>query len=392
MNEERYSINTKNRNLRYSSDTEKLIVTSMFFSFLLIFFSNTRYLYLFGYIIFIIPILYFFSKKLNRKIDRTYITEIDIFILLFCFVTGFFFSKYSLLYTVLSFGVLFSLIEIQKSGLLKKLFSIQMTDIFYYVLLVSVIVLITHDILQKKSEIVFYSIEDKNYTGIFIFLFFLLANKKRKYTGILLGLIYCIFFSYSRSCHLLFCLFYLFKIFERKRLISFLSKIDFNIILFFSFCFIAVFSYIWVYQISIGTLANYREGLNDLSNRMRFVANIYGLQMLSDLYNTLLWGYGSSLLQEIGIEDNILYYMDTKLVQPHNSILNLMLKIGIIPAIIYLKILTKLWKKLKKNYNYPYIIPYIVNCMFMHSLFNTKWLIFFLLILMIPEKQKRENK
>ena len=73
--------------------------------------------------------------------------------------------------------------------------------------------------------------------------------------------------------------------------------------------------------------------------------------------------------------------MNERLVQPHNSILNLFLRIGIIPAVIYFLILSYILDKLSTVNNCEYIFPYLINTIFMHSLLSGVWLGLWILIL-----------
>ena len=225
-----------------------------------------------------------------------------------------------------------------------------------------------------------------------VFIIFLLANKRKHISGILFGVVYGLIFSSGRSYLLLLILFYLVDYFNEKIEKIFL-KIHFSIRKLFvlTFIFIAIFSPIWVYHISASSYSGYRESLNDLSNRIRFIANINAYNHLIQPSKTFLWGYGTSILDALGISGETYithsYLLGVRVVQPHNCELNLMLKMGIVPSIIYLSVLGKFWNKLLVRKNYAYLIPYIIDSMFMHSLFSTKWLILFTLVLLIPEKK-----
>ena len=78
-----------------------------------------------------------------------------------------------------------------------------------------------------------------------------------------------------------------------------------------------------------------------------------------------------------------------RLEQPHNSILNFVLRAGIIPGFLYFNLLAALLEKINRKDNCPYLYPYMLNGMIMHSLFEGVWLIFWLVILLMPKREGR---
>ncbi len=48
-------------------------------------------------------------------------------------------------------------------------------------------------------------------------------------------------------------------------------------------------SYIWVYKVAIDGVKEYQQGLNDTSNKMRFVANIYAIDLIKDNKEELIF-------------------------------------------------------------------------------------------------------
>lgn len=146
-------------------------------------------------------------------------------------------------------------------------------------------------------------------------------------------------------------------------------------------------SYIWIYFVSSSGYSNYKTSLNDYSNRMRAVANIYGLKLLKENHWFVIGGVGDELTSVIGVQDpdfdNHPKFMETRLVQPHNSILNLMLKMGIVPCLMYLFLLSVLLKSVVTYDNYEYFVPYLLNTCFMHSLLDGAFLILWIFLLAI---------
>lgn len=65
-------------------------------------------------------------------------------------------------------------------------------------------------------------------------------------------------------------------------------------------------SYIWVYKVAIDGVKEYQQGLNDTSNKMRFVANIYAIDLLKNNKEKLIfYGYDNDF-------KDILVYMIMK--------------------------------------------------------------------------------
>ncbi len=55
-------------------------------------------------------------------------------------------------------------------------------------------------------------------------------------------------------------------------------------------------SYIWVYKVAIDGVKEYQQGLNDTSNKMRFVANIYAIDLIKNNKEELIfYGYDNDL-------------------------------------------------------------------------------------------------
>lgn len=226
------------------------------------------------------------------------------------------------------------------------------------------------------NEIVFQSIKDKNYTAIFMFLYFIFCYHFKLKAGLLLALLYFLFYNSSRSIILLLFSFflcialreYVFEFFRRIKMDKF-WRLFFVMLL----CIIG-FSFCWVSSVSTSTLQPYRQGLNDESNKMRFTANVYALDMVKKDRNLLYRGYGSDLKTVMGVADED-YGMhsrvnDVRLVQPHHSIINVLLRLGIIPGIFYFIIVASVLDFLYNKQTVEFIFPYLLNTMFMHSLLD----------------------
>ena len=338
-----------------------------------------------------LPILFICFLRQNNSfiISKKVVAATLVYFL--CMLLGTLFSGYSQAYGMALFLLIFALyIASQNESfyMTKSLFKIEW---FYIILCVFTIYNIYLNVISGIEDIVFDTIGEKNYTGIMVYLLFMYSNKKAKILGQIVGIIYAVILSGSRSYLGLIVLFYVVKLFS-NHIEKFVNRFNISVGKIFVIMFIitAILSYIWVYGISAGGYEAYHTSLNDTSNRMRFVANIKVFDLMLDPQEIWFWGYGDAdgIIRGLGI-DRGATYLGIRLVQSHNVILNLFLRIGILPTIIYYwiecKILNRYWNK----DNYAFLIPYMINAIVMHSLFGGKWLLFLLVILMTPQEPYR---
>lgn len=344
---------------------------------------------LIGIIVFLLAV-YGSSEKLTipKIVSRTLI------IMILCWGVSLFCAKYNQIYSILRFAFLiliFLIIANDKDEYIKN----QKTgNWFYYVLLL----LVVYNIYRSYSrDITFDSIGDRNYTGVLIFFFFLYSNKAKHLCGLIISLAYALFLTEGRAYLVVVALFYLIMLFQKlsgvigKQFKRSQFRISFRALFLIGFIGTAIFSFLWVFYISAGGTGEYHSGINDTSNRLRFVSNINGFDMLRKPKNTLFWGYGNYLKEHLGIDTQsgamTTYYLGVRLEQPHNSILNFVLRAGIIPGFLYFNLLAALFEKINRKDNCPYLYPYMLNGMIMHSLFEGVWLIFWLVILLMPNSE-----
>ncbi|MCC5425073.1 O-antigen ligase domain-containing protein, partial [Clostridium botulinum] len=151
-------------------------------------------------------------------------------------------------------------------------------------------------------------------------------------------------------------------------------------------------SYIWVYKVAIDGVKEYQQGLNDTSNKMRFVANIYAIDLIKNNKEELIfYGYDNDFKDIFSIYDYEIdlhrRFMGVRLVQPHNSILNINIRSGIIFSLLYFYILSRIIDKLYTKDNLEYILPYLFSTLFLHELLNRKFLVFWLILLCLPSNK-----
>ncbi|WP_214828569.1 hypothetical protein [Exiguobacterium sp. s26] len=249
-----------------------------------------------------------------------------------------------------------------------------------------------------------YSAWDRNYAAIALFLFISYCDKRKYKFGLIIGFIYAYYIG-SRSFILMLLLLYSVK--GIKKVILYFKKNKNNsvrnqvtsikiFIIFIGIFFVSsAFSYYWVFHISDSNVSSYHEGLNDNSNAVRFRGNINALELLANDKHLLLYGYDNEIRSALNIDNSIdshEMYLGYRLVQPHNSIINMLIKNGIIYSIIYLIMLSVLLRKYFNFNNLEYIIPFLVNSMIMHEMFITGYLFFWIFVLSVPIKSKTYKK
>lgn len=264
---------------------------------------------------------------------------------------------------------------------------LNLEKVFYWIFLIVISInLLFYGSLT--SDFYFPSIMDKNYTGVMIYLFLLFSFHRKNMLGISISCFYILFMTQSRSLYGMIAIYFIVKIFKSniwQLLQKFHLKESFKQ---FTLLFIAIacLSSYWINFVSVKPIVRYREGLNDGSNKMRFVANVYAENQILNDPQYIYKGKGEHIKEAFGIADENLslhtQFMGVRLVQPHNSFLNLMLKIGVIEAVIYFMLLGKLLDKVWSRENMEYYIPYLINACFMHSLLDGNYLVIWLYILM----------
>lgn len=263
---------------------------------------------------------------------------------------------------------------------------LDLSELFYWLFFSFILINL---LLYGSLSIDFYfpSIMDKNYTGILIYFFLMLSFHRKNIVGIFICFFYILFMTQSRSLYGMIAIYFFIKIF-RTRIYNILQKVHFkNTFKQFLLLFIGIvcLSSFWIQFVAVNPLSQYREGLNDGSNKMRFAANIYAEHQMLNNPQYFYKGLGDDIKEVFGIadEDTTLHtqFMGIRLVQPHNCFLNMMLKIGIFEAILYFWLLSIILDKIWSKNNMEYYLPYLINACFMHSLLNGAYLVIWSFIL-----------
>lgn len=287
------------------------------------------------------------------------------------------------------------LILLDRKNILLPDIEISIIDkIFYFTFLFGILlgILFFHE--EIEGSISFTAIGDPNWTGILIFLFFAYSWERKHILGVFITSGYVVLCSASRGLHIMFILFFLAVLFRTPINYFFkfflINKIwKLNLL---STIAVILFSFYWLISVAVGPLDAYREGFNDGSNLMRFTANVYAVTQVADNSRLLIAGYDNNLKKEMGIDDSVADDLHTKengvrLVQPHNACLNLMMKLGLIPAIIEVYMISCLVERLRDEYNFKVILPYLFNAAFLY-LYDINYLILWIFVLYISHVSK----
>jgi hypothetical protein len=259
-------------------------------------------------------------------------------------------------------------------------------NIIYYLMCTSLIIQIFFSLILNKKEISFLG-WDKNFTGVILFLFFAFCYKQNYLFGVILAIAPAIFLD-SRGYILMLVLFFLIKLLKGPlfKVLNIFKLIKMYKVFLLMIIFICSFSFFWIKFVAPDTYV--QEGINDTSNKMRFGANLKAMDLIKENNFLMFYGFDNDIKKVLGIdspngEEHTRYY-GVRLVQTHNSLLLTMVKTGLLFSILYFLIVSKILDKYYLKENIEYIFPYLASSMIMHSLLNTSFLLFWILILHIP--------
>ncbi|MGN0414033.1 MAG: hypothetical protein ACI4FX_00905 [Agathobacter sp.] len=315
----------------------------------------------------------------------------SLIIFAFCFFIlglGWYIKGPSMAYTVLRFVFLFSLYVLVQNKYLEKEHSTG--DWFYYLMLFLMILSVFMSIYYKSSysgNFYFGMNRDKNYSAIIVFLFFMYSNKRGKLGGILFAFIYALTLNDSRSYLLLLILFYV-VMWLQNPIYKIINKTKLNrmfVVFTVLFIIMVFFTIFWVFNVSVSNVSTYHKSLIDMANQERFVGNYRGLEMLQRDKSIRIWGYGSNYNSVLGLDEYVMY-RGVRLQPVHNSLFNPLIRMGILVGLIYLFVVSKLIDHYYVKENLSYIIPFVINAMFVHSMFENLWLVFWVVILSLDKR------
>ncbi|WP_026510595.1 hypothetical protein [Butyrivibrio sp. LC3010] len=324
----------------------------------------------------------------------SFIKEILLYIILSVgtlFIGKKLFPGYSQIYTIETIVVIYCMLFLA----ICKYQYITSVDWLYIIGLVVIIASLFVSYVKEKPVMILY---EQNISGILIFLFFMYCYKKRHLLGVIVGLVFGLFFSDSRSYSLLVLLFFLTIILKIKAqpLMRRVSKVNiFNAIVLLSILSVLLSIY-WVNVVAKNGYSGYHLSFNDNSNYVRATSILYGAKIFNHNFPKIIFGgFGLRLKEYMGINTKIGFFtrfMGDRLVQAHSSVINMCLCMGVIQTTLYFLLLSKVLHKYDIYENLEYIYPFLLNAMFMHSLLNLRWAILWIIIIALPKRDIRLRK
>lgn len=335
-----------------------------------------------------------FRVKITTRIFVFYV------IVLALVVNAFLLSPYSAINTVLSFLYLFICnvcynkdLHMQKEkGKVGKTRDNHF-DWFYWFVLGSIVIHLVLYIAKGDNLSRFFidsgDVDTNTFaTVIFIFYSYCFAKGYKFWIPVAIATVF--FMRDSRQCLLMAFLFVVIlvikKITKRQKNKTLVIRPSSNYrvfqLLLLASIFTVLFSLFWVNVISNNFVVEYHESLNDNSNAVRFRANLYVLQAIKDNPELLFYGYDNSIRSVLGDTDVEFFtrYMGYRLVQSHNSVLNMLIKNGVIFTIFYYLLISRMFKDLFVRQYCEYWVPYLAGSMFLQDFFKTDYLLFFCIL------------
>lgn len=371
-------------------------LTYIYLTFNFIVYINARVSTLIDYayiaLVSIFLLLYFLNNK-NKSISNKTLT-IPIILMLFVFIQiifgkfGFFdIFKNSVFAIIACLMFENNIFDNDNRNEKKKIDFIYVITCIYltYFLILS---FINGTLLAKNNSFFLLSMQDKNLSGVIIFLYMCFCYNKKYKFGVILCIIYTIFLN-SRMTQMASLLFFGVEYLRNKSMFSKILKfklfssmgsknIYFLIIL--SQIIMIGFSYYSAYNIPISQISKYQESLMDGSNAIRVRANVYAFETIKNDAKFIYRGYDSEIKNQLGVSDinNSTQFMGFRLVQPHSLFLNLVLRYGLIYSFIYLMYISHLVSIYWNKRTFVSLLAYIFMNMVLPYLFSNGYLIFLL--------------
>lgn len=304
-------------------------------------------------------------------------------------------SPYSLVNAISSFVFLsLSFFAYYKNNGISS-FSKKGIDWFYWSVLLSIVLHLIVALSTEGFGLARFFISggawDVNVGSLVLFAFYSYCDAKHYKSWFPVAVLTVFFGRESRGCLVVFGLFILIKLIK-----LFVSKTKLNkkansrnityepiIVIGLAVVAVVCFSYFWTFVVSSSNVLYYHEGLNDGSNAVRFRSNIYALEQVFGTTDFMFFGYDNDirlLLGDISPEESAMF-LGYRLVQSHNSIINLFMKNGILFSCIYIVLLCVLLKKSFDIKRIEHWLPYLFGSMILHSMFSNGFLLIFLISL-----------
>lgn len=217
---------------------------------------------------------------------------------------------------------------------------------------------------------IYYSLgRDKNVLGIIVFCYFWFSLQHRSWIGLALCIGYAATLR-SRMLLVNIAIFLIVTVF-RKTAYSIWNKLFGKrawLAFAFSFIVIIIFSFVFIAYCTANGLGTYQETWADSSNYMRMTSNIFALEKIIKEPYFILFGTDGYIYDYLGITNSV-RFLGERIVQPHNDIINLLVRSGLIYSIIYWYLYGKLIKKIINKQNIAFFIALFIASMFIRPIF-----------------------
>lgn len=253
---------------------------------------------------------------------------------------------------------------------------------------------------------IFFGVPDNNDTAVVMFLLVCLAFKKGWKLGIALGFIYpFLYFGRQYIMMALIVLAVVIVYFIRMRITSAggseltLPPRAFYVAFACSTLALILLAYFWVFFVAGNGTSAYKESLNDSSNAIRMNSNVYCFERMINNPEFLIYGYDDDVFDELGIsstdyspEANYLVNGVYRLVQPHEEVLNMVLKEGLLFSVSYYATISQLlciipWGAKSR----AILVAYFIGSLFLAGFFRDFRLMAFLVVAIAGEVPLRSH-
>ena len=340
-------------------------------------------------------LIYFLNSK-NKSITKKTLT-IPIILILFIFIQiifgefGFFDIFKNSVFAIIACLIFENNIFDNNNHDEKKKIDFIYVITCIYLIYFLILSFISGTLLAKNNSFFLLSMQDKNLSGVIIFLYMCFCYNKKYKLGVILCIIYTIFLN-SRMTQIASLLFFGVEYLRNKSMFSKVLKLklfssmeskNIYFLIILSQIIMIGFSYYSTYNIPISQISKYQESLMDGSNAIRVRANVYAFETIKNDAKFIYRGYDSEIKNQLGVSDinNSTQFMGFRLVQPHNLFLNLALRYGLIYTFIYLMYISHLVSIYWNNKTFSCLLAYIFMNMTLHYLFSNGYLIFLLFAL-----------
>ncbi len=244
-----------------------------------------------------------------------------------------------------------------------------------------------------------YGAADKNRTALFVFLYFCFSLKKKKLLGIGLSLLYPAVYAGRQYLMMMAVVVVLLVLAKILGVPADKRSIRISPIWFFSFFAVVMvlmvaFSRYWIREVIPTGLVEYKTGLNDHSNALRTVSIDFIATHVADNPHFLFYGYDARIFEVLGINigdtrAGSTFYVDGiyRLVQPHQEVLNMLVKEGAAFTIVYFIALAVLLSRFARSFeDLAMVGGYMLGSVFLHEMFITQSLLMLAFVLAQPSE------